>query len=176
MILSRGPTALALRALALLVKRWPEWLRLLRFGVVSAVVTPTTLLILWGLHALADWPAWQANLVAVSAGAVPAYLLNRHWVWGRSGRNRLWGEVLPFWALTLAGGAASTVAVEAVARRWGHTGLVVLVNLGVYGALWLFKFFVLDRLVWPSPAASRPRRARSGPGYVRTRRAGDGPR
>jgi putative flippase GtrA len=124
---------------------------------VSAVVTPTTLLILWSLHAAAQWPAWQANLVAVSAGAVPAYMLNRSWVWGRSGRNRLWGEVVPFWVLTLGGGAASTVAVDA-AGRWDNSGVLVLVNLGTYGALWLLKFLVLDRLVWPSSPDSESRR------------------
>lgn len=145
-------------ALEALSARWPQWRRLARFGAVSAVVTPITLLILWLLHGAAGWPAWQANLVAVSAGAVPAYLLNRHWVWERSGPNRLWGEVMPFWTLALAGGAGSTLAVNA-ASRWDRTGLVVLVNLGTYGALWAFKFFVLDRLVWPSRTGPPPRRA-----------------
>ena len=147
-----GAVALVTRALATLEERRPEWYRLLRFGGVSAVVTPTTLVILWALHALADWPAWQANLTAVSAGAAPAYVLNRYWVWGRSGHNRLWGEILPFWAITLVGGAASTLAVDA-AGRWDHSGLLVLVNLGTYGALWLFKFFILDRFLWPSDPA-----------------------
>lgn len=153
-----APVARALEALA---EQRPEWCRLVRFGAVSAVVTPTTLLILWLLHGAAGRPAWQANLVAVSAGAVPAYMLNRYWVWRRSGRNRLWGEVLPFWVLTLAGGAGSTLAVDAAAR-WDNSGLLVLVNLGTYGVLWLFKFFVLDRLVWPSPGASRPGRGERG--------------
>ena len=150
-----GPAAsLVAGALDALEERRPEWYRLLRFGAVSAVVTPTTLVILWLLHAAAEWPAWQANLTAVSAGAGPAYLLNRYWVWGRSGRNRLCGEVLPFWALALSGGVASTLAVDAAAGRWDDSGLLVLVNLGTYGLLWLFKFFVLDRLVWPSINAS----------------------
>lgn len=158
-----GPAAsLVAGALDALEERRPEWRRLLRFGAVSAVVTPATLVILWLLHAAAEWPAWQANLTAVSAGAVPAYVLNRYWVWGRSGRNRLWGEVVPFWALTLSGGAASTLAVDAAAGRWDNSGLLVLVNLGTYGLLWLFKFFVLDRLVWPSisaPGIRQPQRA-----------------
>ena len=167
--MSAGPAVPApvVRALTALRERRPEWYRLLRFGAVSAVVTPTTLVILWLLHAAAEWSAWQANLTAVSAGAVPAYFLNRHWVWGRSGRNRLWGEVLPFWALTLAGGAASTLAVDAAAGRWDNSGLLVLVNLGTYGLLWLFKFLVLDRLVWPSITAAgtrRDARVRAGAG------------
>ncbi len=158
-----GPAvSLLAGALDALEERRPRWYRLLRFGAVSAVVTPTTLVILWLLHAAAEWPAWQANLTAVSAGAFPAYFLNRHWVWGRSGRNRLWGEVVPFWVLTLSGGVASTLAVDAAAGRWDNSGLLVLVNLGTYGLLWLFKFFVLDRLVWPSikaPGTRQPARA-----------------
>lgn len=160
-VVSGSAAAPVRRALAALAERRPEWYRLLRFGAVSAIVTPTTLLILWLLHAAAGRPAWQANLVAVSAGAVPAYLLNRYWVWGRGGRNRLWGEVVPFWVLALAGGAGSTLAVNAAAR-WDDSGLLVLVNLGTYGALWLLKFLVLDRLVWPSPGVGRLRRAERG--------------
>ena len=156
MTASQGVPAPVARALAVLSERRPEWYRLLRFGAVSAVVTPTTLMILWGLHALAGWSPWQANALAVSAGAVPAYVLNRYWVWHRRGPNRLWGEVLPFWALALLGGAASTAAVEA-AGRWDNTGLLVLVNLGTYGTLWLLKFAVLDRVVWPAGRSQRAR-------------------
>ena len=47
-------------------------------------------------------------------------------------------------------------------KRWDDSGLLVLVNLGTYGALWLLKFLVLDRLVWPSPAVGRFRRAERG--------------
>lgn len=149
----RSAVAAVVRALRALGGRRAVWNRLLRFGAVSGVVTPTSLLILWLLHAAAGWPAWQANLTAVSAGALPAYMLNRYWVWGRSGRNRLWGEVLPFWTLALAGGAASTLAVDAVAAHWDSSGLLVLINLATYGVLWLLKFLVLDRWLWPSAAA-----------------------
>ncbi len=152
MTASGGALARVRGVLAVVGERRPEWCRLLRYAGVSAVAMPTTLLILWGLHSFAGWQAWQANLVAVSAGAVPAYVLNRYWVWRRSGHNRLWGEVLPFWAITLVGGVASTLAVDA-AGRWDHAGLLVLVNLGTYGVLWLFKFFILDRFLWPSDPA-----------------------
>ncbi|MCY3924858.1 MAG: GtrA family protein [bacterium] len=154
------------RALAAPAEHRPEWHRLVRFGAVSAVVTPTTLLILWMLHGVVGRPAWQANLLAVSAGAVPAYLLNRYWVWGRSGRNRLWGEVVPFWSITLVGAAASTVAVDAAGARWDSTGLLVLVNLGTYGVLWLVKFAFLDRVLWPARRASSGARTRRAAGAV----------
>lgn len=149
--------AAVVRALELLREQRPGAYRLLRFGLVSAVAMPTTLVILYVLHGVAGWRPWHANLLAVSVAAVPAYLLNRYWVWGRSGRNRLWGEVLPFWTVTLLGAAASTVAVDAAGGRWDNSGLLMLVNVGTYGALWLVKFAVLDRLVWPSITAARTR-------------------
>ena len=39
---SGSPVALVRQALAALEERRPEWYRLLRFGAVSAVVTPTS--------------------------------------------------------------------------------------------------------------------------------------
>lgn len=156
------PAAVA-RTVAALRDRWPGAYRLVRFGLVSAVAMPTTLVLLYVLHGVAGWRPWHANLLAVSVAAVPAYLLNRYWVWGRSGRNRLWGEVLPFWTITLLGAAASTVAVDAAGGRWDDSGLLMLVNVGTYGALWLVKFAVLDRLVWPSITAATTRQDASVP-------------
>lgn len=137
------------RALETLRERRPAWYRLLRYGVVSVVITPVTLALLYVMHSVAGWQPWQANLLAVSTGAVPAYLIDRYWVWNRSGRSRLWGEVMPFWAVTVVGAAASTVAVEA-AGRWDNSVLLVAVNLGTYAALWLVKFLFLDRVLWPT--------------------------
>ena len=143
-----------LRALDVVRERWPAGYRLLRYSAASCVVAPLTLLLLYLLHSVAGWEAWHANLLSVSVGAVPAYLIDRYWVWSRSGRNRLWGEIVPFWVLAVVGAAASTLAVDA-ASRWDNSGLIVLVNVGTYAVLWLVKFFVLDRYLWPSrPAPS----------------------
>ena len=54
--------------------------------------------------------------------------------------------------ITVVGAAASTVAVDA-ASRWDNSGLIVLVNFGTYAVLWLVKFFVLDRYLWPTSRA-----------------------
>lgn len=140
------------QALDLLRERHPGWYRLVRYGAASCVLAPMTLVLLFVLHAVAGWEAWHANLLAVSVGAVPAYLIDRYWVWSQTGRNRLWGEVVPFWVITVIGAAASTVAADAVSR-WDNSGLVVLVNFGTYAVLWLVKFFILDRFLWPSGRA-----------------------
>ena len=139
-------------ALEIVEERWPAGYRLLRYSAASCVVAPMTLVLLYLLHSLAGWDAWHANLLSVSVGAVPAYLIDRYWVWRQSGRNRLWGEIVPFWVITVVGAVASTLAVNA-AERWDNAGLLVLVNFGTYAVLWLVKFFILDRYLWPTARA-----------------------
>ncbi|MDE0652362.1 MAG: GtrA family protein [bacterium] len=140
------------RALDVVRERRPASHRLLRYGAASCILGPLTLVLLYMLHSVAGWEAWHANLLSVSVGAVPAYLINRYWVWSRTGRNRLWREVVPFWVITVIGAAGSTLAVDA-AGRWDSSGLIVLMNFGTYAVLWLVKFFILDRYLWPAGPA-----------------------
>ena len=35
--------------------------------------------------------------------SVPAFLLNKYWVWGKRGRAHMRREVIPFWLFTVAG-------------------------------------------------------------------------
>jgi putative flippase GtrA len=99
-------------------------------------------------------PAGSANVVAVLCGIGPSYLANRNWVWGRSGRSRLLSEVLPFWALSLAGLVISTVAVSMVgsaAANWSTTARAVALpfaNLSTFAALWLVQFALLDKVLF----------------------------
>ena len=39
----------------------------------------------------------------VSVVSIPAFLLNKYWVWGKRGRAHMRREVLPFWLFTVAG-------------------------------------------------------------------------
>ena len=163
MVAARGRAAVV-RALETVRERWPAWYRLLRYSAASCVVAPMTLALLFLLHSVAGWDAWHANLLSVSVGAVPAYLIDRYWVWRQSGRNRLWGEIVPFWVITVVGAAASTVAVNA-AERWDNAGLL---NFGTYAVLWLVKFFVLDRYLWPTARALPEGRLRRTAGVAGT--------
>ena len=62
---------------------WTLRVKLLRYSGVSAVAVVITQTCLWFGLVVTKWPAVVANVVAVSLGAIPAYLLNRSWVWGR---------------------------------------------------------------------------------------------
>ena len=109
--------------------------------------------------------AWVANVVATAAGTVPSYLLNRRWVWGRSGSGDPWREVLPFWLLSFCGLGVSTGAVLLADRLCAGIGMVGAVrtlallaaNVSAFGALWVGQFLLLDRVLFRSRAAtSRP--------------------
>jgi putative flippase GtrA len=114
-------------------------------SVVSVAVSQTVLLVATGvLH----WSAVVANLVAVSVGAVPSYALNRAWVWGKRGRNHLWREVVPFWALALFGLAFSTLVVALADDVWDEVWVPNVANIFAFGTLWVFKYLMLDSLLF----------------------------
>ena len=95
-----------------------------------------------------DWPGVPANLVSVTVGAVPNYLVNRYWTWGKKTKNRFWGEVVPFWGMTLVGLAVSTVFVAFADARWGSPLSISLASMAGFGVVWAAKFFVLDRVLF----------------------------
>jgi putative flippase GtrA len=95
-----------------------------------------------------DWNGGVANLVAVCISAVPSYYLNRAWVWGKRGSSSIAREVLPFWIMTLAGLALSTVLAYVADRIWDTTIAVNIANLAGFGVLWVLKFLVLDQYVF----------------------------
>ncbi|MEM9714062.1 MAG: GtrA family protein, partial [Actinomycetota bacterium] len=80
----------------------PGQLRLLRYAGVSAVTVVFTQAVLFSCYGVGITGA-LANVIAVTLGAVPNYLLNRAWVWERSGSHDVWREIVPFWTYALLG-------------------------------------------------------------------------
>lgn len=142
-------------------------MKLVRYGAVSVISTTVSLTVLGVLvFTGALTPGW-ANVVATAVGTVPSFELNRRWVWGRTGRRSVLTEVGPFWALSFAGLALSTVAVS-MAGHWAtaaglHAGMRALVaqaaNVCAFGSLWVAQFVILDRSVFgrvPVPVVTVP--------------------
>lgn len=88
----------------------------------------------------------EANIVAVAISAVPAYYMNRAWVWGKRGKSHLKKEVMPFWIFTAAGLLLSTVAIHFAQDHTDNRFAILFVQLCAFGVLWVIRFFVLDKL------------------------------
>lgn len=131
-----------------LVLRSPTFVKLAKYSMASVVGMAVGQPVLWLCFGPLGWSAIPANLASVTAGSVPNYLINRHWTWHQTGRNRLWGEVVPFWVMSALGMLASMFAVSYAERRWDTTFAVAVAQLSGFGALWVAKFLVLDRIMW----------------------------
>jgi putative flippase GtrA len=67
---------------------------------------------------------------------------------GKKGRNSFFTEVLPFWGMALLGLVFSTWLVAIADRRWGTTIAIQAANLSAFGVLWVFKFLVLNHVLF----------------------------
>jgi putative flippase GtrA len=143
------------------VNRLGQWLR---YGTVSLIATATSLSVLGVLVSSTAIPAAVANVIATAVGTIPSFELNRRWVWRRTGRRSLRAELVPFWILSFAGLALSTLAVSAAAawadsiglHDFTRTAAIELANVAAWGSLWIAQFVILDRFLFrahPTPAA-----------------------
>jgi len=128
--------------------RSPTIRKLAKYSTASVVAVSVGQPVLWICFGVLDWAAVPANLASVTAGAVPNYLINRRWTWRQTGKNRLWGEVVPFWVMSVLGMLLSLWAVSYAERRWDTTIAVAIAQLTGFGVLWLAKFLVLDKVMW----------------------------
>jgi putative flippase GtrA len=133
----------------------PDGRKKVRYALVSVVAVPvgTVAVAVFNLAGLtAGWSAVCGN----SVGAVPSYLLNRYWVWGKTGANRVFSEILPFWIITLIGIAFSLLIAHEAGRFTRHHGigglvriLILLVaNVAGFGMLWVAKYSAFNRLLF----------------------------
>ncbi len=143
------------------MSRLAQWLR---YGTVSLLATATSVTVLGVLVSTNALPAGLANVVATAVGAVPSFELNRRWVWRRTSHRSVRAEMLPFWLLSLAGLALSTLAVTFAAAWAGSTGLdgaartlaIGAANLAAWASLWVAQFVILDRFLFRPPVVPAP--------------------
>jgi putative flippase GtrA len=111
-------------------------------------------LTLTGLFWLGGVNATTASLVAFVAGAIPNFIVNWKWTWGRSGRPALLRELLPYIAIIVGGGLAATalttvtdhVLAPMVTDRGARTITLDIAYLSSYAILFVLKFALLDRV------------------------------
>lgn len=132
--------------------------RAIRYVATSGFGVVSTQILLFGFLHVLEWKPTLANFVAVTLISVPAFLLNKHWVWGKRGRAHVRKEVLPFWLFTVAGWILSTLAVYLVVRvtrdpsveslKDGNKYAVQAANIAGFGVLWVLKYVFLDKIMF----------------------------
>jgi putative flippase GtrA len=88
-----------------------------------------------------------ANVVGVAVSTIPAYFINRYWVWSKKDANSIKREVVPFWIMSFLGLLLSTIIVSAVDDA-DNKLLISAANLSGFAILWVAKFFVLDKFMF----------------------------
>jgi putative flippase GtrA len=122
--------------------------KLLRYAAASLVGVVVGQSCLFGFYSVLDWPAAAANFAAVAISSVPAYLINRYWVWQKRDTNSLRREIAPFWGMAFLGLILSTIAVSVVDDRTDWAPAILAANLAGFGVLWVAKFLVLDKVLF----------------------------
>lgn len=123
-------------------------IKFIRYSIASAVAVVCGQVAFWGLMLGFGWDGVPANLGSVAVGSIPNYLINRHWTWQQSGRNRLWGEIVPFWTMAFMGVILSTLAVAYADEQWDSPLANAIAQLAGFGVLWGARFLILDKVMW----------------------------
>ena len=114
-------------------------------SAIAIVVSQTVLVI---AHAVLDWSPIVSNIVAVGVSSIPSYLLNRAWVWGKTGSHNVFREIVPFWTFAFVGLGLSVLFVW-MAAKWSDATIVVsAANLSAFGILWVGRYIILDQLLF----------------------------
>ena len=131
-------------------------------AIVATVCSQVTFIVLYG------WVGVGTTLtstLAWLAGAIPNYVLNRSWTWGRRGRPSLRREVVPYVAIILGTLGLAIVATGLGAAALDRTSvshatqtlLVWGIYFTVYVVMFGVRFFLFDRLFRPRETAPEPR-------------------
>lgn len=126
---------------------------MIRYAATSAVGVLGTQVFLLLFLVVLDMEPVPSNLSATMLMSIPAFLLNKYWVWGKSGRAHMRREVIPFWVFTVAGWGLSTGAVWVVAENVPddsalHTPAVMAATVAGFGILWVLKYIFLDKVMF----------------------------
>lgn len=135
----------------------PTGRKAIRYLCVSAMNFVISESVLGVSYLVLHLPDTAAAALAVTVSTIPAYFLNRMWVWGRTGRSHLVKEVIPFWALACAylvlsvgaADAGGALARSLTGSRSAQT-LILMASIVVAAAvLWAVRYLVLDAYIFP---------------------------
>lgn len=127
--------------------------RAIRYSATSLICVGITQVLIIVFYRLVKLSETGSNLAATMITSVPAFALNKYWVWGKRGRAHMRREVLPFWLFTVAGWALSTGMVALVSHvgkphSLSRTISVMLASIAGFGVLWVLKYLFLDKIMF----------------------------
>ena len=128
--------------------------RAMRYSATSLICVAITQIFILVFYKGLRWKAVESNLISTMLVSVPAFYLNKMWVWGKGGKAHLRREVLPFWLFTICGWGLSTGAVYLVSHHVGtdHSTLrtlsVMVSSIAGFGVLWVLKYIFLDKIMF----------------------------
>jgi putative flippase GtrA len=133
------------------------WAKYSASSVIAGVISELAFVVCYWIGTR---PAW-ASVIAFLAGALPNYVLNRRWAWGRTGRADRTRELLPYTIIVIVTALAAALVTSAsdhwlrgwVNSHFWQTVLVSVAFLGTYGVMFIVKFVLFDRFVFAKPAA-----------------------
>jgi len=124
-------------------------------SVVATVVSEITFAACYGTATLGTTASSAAAFVA---GAIPNYVLNRSWAWRRTGRVRVWREVVLYIIVSLISFGASAVATGLTAHAARHmtphalkVATVSAAYLATYAVLFGAKFAAYEFVIFGAP-------------------------
>ena len=133
----------------------PVLRKLVKYSMVSLISIGVSLVVLNSTFFVTH-NGVLSSVVAVAAGTVPNYELNRRWTWRKNGPSHMWREIVPFWVMSFVGLVFSTICVYG-AEQWAEnrdmsharTGLLLnLASLAAFGLLWVGKFLIINHLLF----------------------------
>ena len=129
-------------------------MRAIRYSATSLICVAITQFFILLFYRGFKMGATNANLAATMVTSIPAFILNKYWVWGKRGRAHVRRELIPFWAFTIAGWILSTGSVYIVEHHVGepHSTLrtlsVMAASIAGFGVLWVLKYLFLDKIMF----------------------------
>jgi putative flippase GtrA len=139
-------------------------LRFSKFTAGSVFSTLLSQVALTGLYGWGHVNVTIASLVAFVVGAIPNFLINWKWTWGRNGKPALVRELVPYIAVIVGGGLAATalttltdhVLAPLVTDRAWRTVTLDAAYLASYALLFVVKFALLNKVFGTRKAAEAP--------------------
>lgn len=117
------------------------------------MVSQVAFFLLYGALAVS---AKSSSIAATLLGAIPSYILNRYWAFGKKAKNSFWGEIFPYVIMAVIGLVFSTWSSDFADSHktvvgTSHLAQVILVDgayFGSFAILWVAKYIFLKRILF----------------------------